>query len=186
MTPAEWAKRARPEVTFSSEALTGMQDYAEYVSKYPATNWRLEWDSDEPPRILDAEGKCVCVLSTGTLKAAYSTDHILANARRILGSTLLVLLIAIAPALAFSQAISFPCYAEITIDTVPAVKIYYDGWKQTGFYVTQAENRDTIGERVEEVTRFFYIRDGEKVYLSFLERKYLNGIKDEDRRFQGF
>ena len=34
MTPAEWAKRARPEVAFSSEALTGMQEYAEYVAEY--------------------------------------------------------------------------------------------------------------------------------------------------------
>jgi len=34
LSPAEWAKQAGPEVTFSSEALTGMQEYAEYVAAY--------------------------------------------------------------------------------------------------------------------------------------------------------
>ena len=34
LSPAEWAKATGPEVTFSSEALTGMQEYAEYVAAY--------------------------------------------------------------------------------------------------------------------------------------------------------
>lgn len=49
------------------------------------TNWKFEWDSDgSPPRIIDTEGKVVAILSTGTLKGAYDTDVIIANAKRLL------------------------------------------------------------------------------------------------------
>lgn len=43
MSPAEWVKRVRPEITFSSEALTGMQDYAEYVAEYVAEYMRCRF-----------------------------------------------------------------------------------------------------------------------------------------------
>lgn len=48
------------------------------------TAWYFDWNGDEPPRIFDADGRCVCVLSTGTLGGAYTTEQIIANAKRLL------------------------------------------------------------------------------------------------------
>ena len=48
------------------------------------TAWYFDWNGDEPPRIFDANGRCVCVLSTGTFSGAYETEQIIANAKRLL------------------------------------------------------------------------------------------------------
>lgn len=40
------------------------------------TPWSFQWDGDSPPVIFDANGKCVCILSTGTLNGAYETEKI--------------------------------------------------------------------------------------------------------------
>ena len=98
-------------------------------------------------------------------------------------TTILLLLISLACS---GQTVSLPCYAEITIDTVPAVKLSLGAWEQKGFTVSPAEVRDTIGTRVEEVIRIFYIQDGEKKYLDFIQRNYVSGVEDVDRRFEGY
>ena len=47
--------------------------------------WSLEWGDNGPPIILDADGNCVCTLSTGNLKEVrYSTNLVIANAKRLL------------------------------------------------------------------------------------------------------
>ena len=85
------------------------------------------------------------------------------------------------------RAVSFPCYAEVTIDTVPAIELSFGAWEQKGFTVSPAEVRDTIGTRVEEVIRvFFYTEDGEKKYLDLTQRNYVSGTKDRDRRFEAY
>jgi hypothetical protein len=48
------------------------------------TPWKFAWDGDRPPTIFDANGKPVCVLSTGTLSGAYENEEIIANAKRIM------------------------------------------------------------------------------------------------------
>lgn len=83
----------------------------------------------------------------------------------------------------FSQQ-TYPCYVEVTTDTVIAEKIYYDRWEQNGFSMTQSEKRDSIGIRIEEVIKFFFIKDEEKRYTPFVERKFISGEKDVDLRFR--
>ena len=46
--------------------------------------WKFVWTGVEPPMIYDANGKCVAVLSTGTLLGADPTDEIIANAKRLI------------------------------------------------------------------------------------------------------
>lgn len=51
--------------------------------------WYLVWDKDREgqPTIFDENGRCVCVLSTGTLGGGpYSDDVVLSNAKLILQS----------------------------------------------------------------------------------------------------
>lgn len=48
------------------------------------TPWYFDWDGDNPPRIFDANGRCVCILSTGTFSGAYEIDEIISNAKRLL------------------------------------------------------------------------------------------------------
>lgn len=98
------------------------------------------------------------------------------------------------------RAVSLPCYAEVTTDTVPAIELSFGAWEQKGlielsfealgqegFTVNPPEVRDTIGERVEEVIRiFFYTEDGGKKYLDLVQRNYVSGTKDRDRRFEAY
>lgn len=85
------------------------------------------------------------------------------------------------------RAVSLPCYAEVTIDTVPAVELSFGAWVQKGFTISPAEVQDTIGTRVEEVIRiFFYTEDGKKKYLDLVQRNYVSGTKDRDRRFEAY
>ena len=83
-----------------------------------------------------------------------------------------------------SRAVSFPCYAEVTIDTVPAVEL---SWEHKGLIINPSGVRDTIGTRVEEVIRiFFYTEDGKKKYLELTQRNYVSGTMDRDRRFETY
>ena len=87
------------------------------------------------------------------------------------------------PAFVFSQ--TYPCYTEVKLDTVKAEKIYYDVWNQEGFIMSQTIKRDSIGVRVEEVTRLFYFNTkGEKTYWDFEQRKFVSGVKNVDLRFR--
>ena len=52
------------------------------------TPWTFEWDGKSPPRILDKNGKCVCVLSTGTFEGAYEIEEIISNAKRLISGNL--------------------------------------------------------------------------------------------------
>lgn len=46
--------------------------------------WELDWD-DGPPRIFAANGRCVCVLPTGTLEGAYNSEVIVELGKVLLG-----------------------------------------------------------------------------------------------------
>ena len=85
------------------------------------------------------------------------------------------------PGILFSQ--EYECKIEISVDTVTAYKIYYDGWEQNGFVVGQKTKKDSIGIRIEQVTKLFYVKDGKKVYIMPIERKYISGEKDQDARY---
>lgn len=61
-------------ITKITERLLEMADLKE-ASAMP---FYFKWDNE--PIIFDAEGRCVAVLSTGTLNGAYSTRKIVANA----------------------------------------------------------------------------------------------------------
>ena len=60
---------------------------AEITQSRP-TPWYLHWEDSSPPMIFDAEGCCVAVLSTGVLSGAYTTEEIMANAKRLLTGNL--------------------------------------------------------------------------------------------------
>lgn len=78
---------------------------------------------------------------------------------------------------------TYPCFVEITTDTVTAYSISSGSWEQKGFTLSQTDKRDSIGVRAVEVLKLFYINErGEKVYLGYEHRKFLWGVKDEDRR----
>ena len=44
----------------------------------------FEWAKGMPPRILDAEGRCVAVISTGTLSGSHETKVIMATVKKLL------------------------------------------------------------------------------------------------------
>jgi hypothetical protein len=48
----------------------------EIVNKRWPRPWKFRWCHPNPPTIYDAEGKVVCVLSTGTLAGAFNDAEI--------------------------------------------------------------------------------------------------------------
>lgn len=78
------AKRKKPitkdEHNKEAQRLLGLSD----VMHSLPTAWYFDWNGSEPPRIFDADGRCVCVLSTGTFSGTYETEQIIANAKRLL------------------------------------------------------------------------------------------------------
>lgn len=85
------------------------------------------------------------------------------------------------PCILFSQ--EYECMVEVSTDTVTAYKIYHNGYEQRGFAISPKIGKDSIGIRIEEVTKLFYVKDGKKVYIMPIERKYISGEKDQDDRY---
>ena len=57
------------------------------IEQSSPTPWELYWDEGSGPLIVDAEGRIIAVLSTGKLSGAWSTEEILANAKRLLSGS---------------------------------------------------------------------------------------------------